>query len=68
MKKHRRGKLCCCDKEAFVHKFTLLTLVVDVALVALTTILYIDLIFGKNIVNAFHFVYRDGVITDEQMD
>ena len=63
MKENRRGKLCCCDKEAFVHKFTLLTLFVDVILFVTTTVLYFDLIFGKNLTHALHFIYIEDALT-----
>ena len=63
MKENRRAKLCCCDQEAFVHKFTLLTLFVDVIVFFATTVLYFDLIFGKYLVDALHFIYIEDALT-----
>ena len=59
IKANRRGKLCCCDKEAFVHKFTLFTLVADIIIFIGCLTMYCDILFGKNLVNGFDFIYRE---------
>ena len=44
--KNRRGRLCCCDKENFVHKFTITALIIDVLLFVASTVLYTNLLFS----------------------
>ena len=60
LKEYRRGKLLCCDKEKFVHRFTLTMLLLDFAMLGLMTAVYWELIFwDKNDINVFMFFYED---------
>lgn len=45
LKENRRGKLCCCDKEKFVHRFTLSMIVIDILVLIGMSILYVELMF-----------------------
>lgn len=56
--RYARGKLCCCDKESFVHKFTVATLVVDIILFCSTLCMYFDVIFTETLTDGFQFIYR----------
>ena len=64
LKEYRRGKLCCCDKEGFVHKFTLLMIVVDIAMLGLISTMYFQLMFwDPEDINAFMWLYKEGAVT-----
>ena len=64
MQENRRGKLLCCDKEAFVHRFTLLMILVDIGMLGLMSTLYGELIFCKKIdINVFMFLYEPDQVT-----
>ena len=65
---YRRGKLCCCDTEKFVHRFTLATIAVDLIMIVVFAGMYFDLIFAKSSFSSFVWVYRDGALTPDQVD
>ena len=60
---YRRGKLCCCDKEKFVHRFTLGTIVVDVIFLFFNFCIYIDLFTDGDFIGLFKFIYKKDSMT-----
>lgn len=55
--KYRRGKLCCCDKEVFVHRFTLTMILLDFVFLGFTSAVYISLLLSKTLIDKFTFLY-----------
>ena len=69
LKENRRGILCCCDKEVFVHRFTLCMLVVDICMLGLMSTLYGELIFlGPEDIDAFMFLYKTNRVSQRQQE
>ena len=50
----------------FVHRFTLMTVLLDMLLLLGMTLIYIDLVFGTDIVNGFAIFYKEGMLTPAQ--
>ena len=60
---YRRGKLCCCDKEAFVHRFTIFIVLVDIAIFVIFTIMYFSWLLNKEIIDVTSMIYKEGVVS-----
>ena len=48
-----------------MHKFTLLTLLVDILIFMLSTVLYIDLISGWKVTGELDFIYKTDLTTED---
>ena len=65
VKGYRRGKLCCCDKEKFVHRFTLGTIVLDIFFLIFNFLIYIDLFTDGDFIGLFKVIYKPDAMTDK---
>ena len=61
LKKNRRGKICCCDKEIFLFRFTLFCILVDIILLGVLSSSYIKEIFSDHALSSLEVFYTDEV-------
>lgn len=66
--RHPRGKLCCCDKEIFVHRFTLAMIICDILILVGITSMYFKLIFSGELYDNFEWMYIKDKLSRGQLD